>query len=77
MTQGDDPEKAVRAQFPDAQKMANNAWVFRSELSSKELSELLYPMEEGESQVYHMVCRFDAYWGYHNKALWESISKSS
>ena len=53
------------------------SWALRSEKSSQEISEELFPRNKDQdpATLRHIIVRLDAYWGYHERSLWEFLDK--
>lgn len=71
---------AVKREFgaEKCREIAFNSWVFSAEgRTTKEISEALYPemrQDAPTSVTSHIVFRFDAKYGFHDKELWEWMS---
>lgn len=68
-----DIEARVASSFGDYRPIAENAFVIRSKsTTSQGISEKIFGESQGEDRVErHAVFRFTAYWGFHDRDLWE------
>lgn len=55
----------------------SSSWIIHSPKSSRELSEATFPRDPDSKAAArsHILVRFDAYYGYHDRDLWEFIEK--
>lgn len=65
---------SVRAEY---YRSGKSSWIIRSQKSSRELSEAVFPRDPDSkaSLESHVVVRFDAYYGYHDRDLWEFVER--
>ncbi len=56
-------------------KVSEEFWALRSAKSSRQISEQLFPRNETTKTTDHVVLRCDAYWGFHDRELWEFLDK--
>jgi hypothetical protein len=70
----------MKSLYPDSRAVADNVWAVRSEASTREISESLFPRGSAGEEVSaprHVVFRTDAWFGWHARDLWEWITKSA
>lgn len=63
--------------YADNQQIADNAWIIKSDQSSEEISNALFPRGDETTIRSHMVVRITAYYGWYARSLWEWMSKGS
>ena len=56
-------------------KVSEESWALQSAKSSRQISEQLFPRVEAKETTGHVVLRCDAYWGFHDRELWEFLDK--
>lgn len=56
-------------------EIAPNAWIVRSDMESKAISDAIFPRPDGRAEAKNIIMRIDAHWGWHDKSLWEWLSK--
>jgi hypothetical protein len=61
--------------YPDHRAVAENAWVIRSEQTSQEISDALFPRGDETEVKSHIIVGISAFWGWHDRGLWEWMGK--
>ena len=62
----------VKLFFSDHRRVDDRTVIIRSFLTSKDISNILFPLDkDGKPSATHIVLRFDAWWGLHQRDLWE------
>ncbi len=56
-------------------KVSEESWALQSAKSSRQISEQLFPRTKTTKATSHVVLRCDAYWGFHDRELWEFLDK--
>ena len=56
-------------------KVSEESWALQSAKSSRQISEQLFLLDETRKTTGHVVLRCDAYWGFHDRELWEFLDK--
>ncbi len=67
-------ESLLAKQFGDAsvRKAGAAAWIIKAgELTTKEASARLFGVDASALLVTHVIVRFDSYWGFSDRDLWE------
>jgi hypothetical protein len=63
------------AEYPENRQLADNAWLIRSNQTTKQISHALFPRDEnGATAKGHVVLRTDAWSGWNDRDLWEWLS---
>ncbi|MES2684638.1 MAG: hypothetical protein V4650_14050 [Pseudomonadota bacterium] len=56
-------------------QVGSATWLIKDDtLTTKELSEKIFDSAKGQRNISHIVVRFDSFWGWHDKDIWEWIS---
>ena len=61
--------------YPEFKEVIENVWLIRSNQTSKQISEALFPRTESGTRT-HMVLRVSAWWGWNDPEVWEWMSAS-
>lgn len=72
-----DLEERLKELGAEYYRIGASSWAIRSHKSSREISEAVFSRDsdEANSPPTHIIVRLDAYWGYHNRDLWEFLDK--
>ena len=70
-------ESRIKEIGAECYKIGSESWALQSTKSSREISEQLFPRDDTKTPPTegHVVLRCDAYWGFHNRTLWEFLDK--
>lgn len=70
-------ESRIKESGAECYRVGPESWALRSTKSSREISEQLFPRDDTKTPPTkgHVLLRCDAYWGFHNRALWEFLDK--
>ena len=68
-------ESRIKSISAEYHKVSEESWALQSAKSSRQISEQLFPRVETKKTTNHVVLRCDAYWGFHDRALWEFLDK--
>jgi len=67
--------------YPNHKKLAPNVWALKTNELTKKISEDIFllgedgkPLPGAPPVTRHVVVRIDAYWGFHDRTLWEWLS---
>lgn len=73
----DTEQERLQSAYPDHYQIADNAWVITTEEATQNISQLIFPREgeQKRARVTHVVFLVSAYWGFHNRKLWEWMEK--
>lgn len=69
--------ESLSRSFGEYREVSPAAWLVKSSLlDTQQISQVLFPRDEkGNAAVAHIVFRLDAFWGWHDKGIWEWLSK--
>lgn len=75
--EADSLESRIKEIGAEYYKVGSESWALQSTKSSREISERLFPRDDTKTPptAGHVVLRCDAYWGFHDRALWELLDK--
>lgn len=64
-------EQGLSSHYRVFHQIDSYTWAIQTNDSSRQISETLFPRDENGNAPRHIVLRVDAWWGFHNRALWE------
>lgn len=69
----------VERHFPTSRKIAPNVSIIKdTQLTAQAISELVFERDaEGHASVRHIIVRMGAYWGYHDRDLWDWLDQGN